>query len=97
VKAGHNIHSNMVSELSGVLEQEKAQIGVLTTMVEPTKATRMNAGSGGFYESPWGKHPRLQILTVAELLAGKRIDMPQTQGVNVTFQKAPRRRRAART
>jgi SAM-dependent methyltransferase len=90
VKAGHNVHSNMVSELSGVLEREKAQIGVLITMVEPTSAMRANAASGGFYESPWGRHPRLQILTVAELLAGKKIDMPQTQGVNVTFQKAPK-------
>jgi hypothetical protein len=90
VKAGHNIHSNMVSEQSGVLEQEKAQIGVPTTMVEPTKAMRTNAASGGFHASPWGKHPRLQILTVEELLAGRKIDVPHTQGVNVTFQKAPK-------
>lgn len=90
VKAGQNVHSNMVSELSGVLEREKAQIGVLITMVEPTRAMRANAASGGFYESPWGKHPRLQILTIAELLEGKKIDMPPAQGVNVTFQKAPK-------
>ena len=92
VKAGHNVHSNMVSELSGVLEREKAQIGVLITMVEPTRAMRSNAASGGFYVSPWGEHPRLQILTVAELLDGKKIDMPPAQGVNVTFQKAPKAR-----
>jgi DNA modification methylase len=90
VKAGQNVHSNMVSELRGVIEREKAQIGVLLLMVEPTKAMRTNAASGGFYESSWGKHPRLQILTVGELLEGKKVDMPQTQGVNVTFQKAPK-------
>lgn len=44
----------------------------------------------GFYESPWGKHPRLQLLTIEELLEGKKVDMPLAQGVNVTFEKAPR-------
>ena len=39
----------------------------------------------GFYESPWGKHAKIQVLTVSEILKGKRIDMPATQGVNVTF------------
>ena len=38
----------------------------------------------------WGKRPRIQILTIAELLAGKKIDYPPAQGVNVTYQKAPR-------
>jgi hypothetical protein len=41
-----------------------------------------------FYESPWGRHPRLQLLTVAELLAGKGIDYPRTKGANVTYRKA---------
>ena len=39
---------------------------------------RQEAASAGFYESPWGRHPRIQLLTVGELLAGKRIDYPQT-------------------
>ena len=51
---------------------------------------RTEVASSGFYVSPWGKHPRLQILTVAELLGGKKIDYPSTQGVNVTFEKAPK-------
>jgi hypothetical protein len=41
----------------------------------------------GFYESPWGRHPKLQILTVDELLAGAKIDMPPA-GASVTFKKA---------
>jgi len=40
--------------------------------------------------SPWGKHPPLQVLTIAELLAGKKIDMPPAQGVKVTFKPAPK-------
>ena len=51
---------------------------------------RSEAAGAGFYKSPWGQHPRLQILTIAELLEGKRIDYPPSRQVNVTFKKAPR-------
>ena len=55
---------------------------------------RSEAAGAGFYISPWGQHPRLQILTIRELLADKKIDMPQTRGVNVTFKQAPKARPA---
>ncbi len=42
--------------------------GVLITMYEPTAPMRAEAASAGFYQSQWGRHPRIQILTVAELL-----------------------------
>ena len=53
---------------------------------------RTEAAGAGFYDSPgWGtRHPRLQVLTVAELLAGKGIDMPPIRQVNVTYKQAPR-------
>ncbi len=53
---------------------------------------RTEAAGAGFYESAWGRHPRLQILTIADLLAGKRVDYPPPGQVNVTFKKAPRSR-----
>jgi site-specific DNA-methyltransferase (adenine-specific) len=90
VKAGH-VQSSYVRDLGGVLEREKAQIGVLVSLQEPTREMRKEAASGGFYDSPWdGKHPRVQLLTVGELLAGKRVDYPHAEGINVTFKKAPR-------
>jgi len=47
-------------DLRGVVEREKAQIGVLLTMQEPTAPMRKETASAGFYESPgWHtKHPR---------------------------------------
>jgi site-specific DNA-methyltransferase (adenine-specific) len=50
------------------------------------------AASAGFYHSPGSgtRHPRLQILTVEELLDGKTIDMPPVGQVSVTFKKAPK-------
>lgn len=60
-------------------------------MQTPTKPMREEAASAGFYRSPWGtSHPRLQIVTVGELLDGKRIDMPAQSHTNVTFERAPR-------
>ncbi len=60
-------------------------------MHEPTQPMRTEAAGTGFYTSPWSgqSHSRLQILTVAELLAGKGIDYPRFAG-NVTFKKAPK-------
>lgn len=88
VKAGHTGVAH-IRDLRGVIERENAEIGVFLTLQEPTKSMRSEAAGAGFYDSPWGKHPRLQIFTVADLLKGKRIDYPPSQQVNVTFKKAP--------
>ena len=89
VKAGHTTVAH-VRDLRGVVEREGAAIGVLITMQEPTAPMRTEAAAAGFYDSPWGGHPRLQILTVGELLDGKRIDYPAVEGANRTFKRAPR-------
>jgi len=91
VKAGH-LTPNHVRDLRGVLDREKAAIGTLISMDESTKPMNTEAATVGFYESKvWGrKYPRLQLLTVAELLAGKRIDMPPIKQVSATFKKAER-------
>lgn len=89
VKSG-NIPAPHIRELRGTVEREEAAIGVLLAFQYPTKPMKKEAASAGFYDSPWGtRHPRLQILTIAELLEGKRIDYPPTQA-NVTFKKAPK-------
>lgn len=89
VKAG-KLHANYVRDLAGVMAAEKADIGVLISFGKPTQPMRSWAAGQGFYESPWGKHPSLQLLTVAELLAGKQIDAPKTAGTNITYKQAPR-------
>jgi len=72
-----------------VVQKEGAQIGVLISFNEPSRAMRAIAASAGFYESSgWGKFPRLQLLTVGDLLEGKGIEYPRTRGANVTYKKA---------
>ena len=51
---------------------------------------RTEAASAGFYASAWGKHPRLQIVTVGELLDGQKLDAPPPRQISVTFKRAPR-------
>ena len=89
VKSGHTTVSH-IRDLRGVIEREKAEIGVLITLQEPTQPMRTKSASSGFYDSQWGRHPRIQILTVADLLNGKGIDYPPASLVNVTFKKAPK-------
>ena len=90
VKAGHNVGALFVRDLRAVIEREKAQLGVLITMQDPTKPMRTEAAEAGYYLSPGAgtSHPRLQLLTISELLAGKKIDMPFGGQGNVTFKKA---------
>ena len=92
VKAGH-IGPAPIRDLWGVLERETAQIGVLISMEEPTKAMRTEVAKAGFYERPSGgkdeRYPRLQLLTIEELLKGKGIAYPAFRA-NVTFKKAPK-------
>jgi DNA modification methylase len=87
VKSGH-VTVPYVRDLRGVIEREKAEIGVLITLEDATKPMVTEAAAAGFYKSPWGSHPRLQILTIAELLEGKPINYPPT--INVTHKRAPR-------
>jgi len=88
VKAGHLSPAHL-RDLRGVLDREHAEIGALLCMEGPTGPMRKEAASAGFYASPWGSHPRLQILTIEDLLTGKTLDRPPAQ-TSVTFKRAPK-------
>ena len=89
VKAGATGPDHM-RELRGVVEREDAAIGALLCLRHPTKAMRAEAASAGFYTSPWGRHPRVQIWTIEELLNGAQLDAPPTRQVDRTYRKPPR-------
>jgi DNA modification methylase len=89
VKAGHLV-PGFVRDLRGVVEREGAEIGVLLSFETPSSGMRAEAAEAGFYTSPWGKHPRIQLRTVGELLDGEGIDYPHVTGSNVTHRRAKR-------
>ena len=90
VKSGTHVTPSVVRDLRGVMEREGAEMGVLIMMAKPTREMLREAASAGFYSSAWGKHPRLQILTVEELLSGKQINRPPTREIDTTLKKRVR-------
>ncbi|MFZ5449220.1 MAG: DNA methyltransferase [Thermodesulfobacteriota bacterium] len=94
VKSGH-VNAPMVRDLKGALEREKAAIGALLTLKPPTKAMKEEAAAGGFYvpeHFPDHRFPKVQILTITDLFAGKKLDYPRWAPPE-TFKKAARRRK----
>jgi site-specific DNA-methyltransferase (adenine-specific) len=92
VKSGQ-LKPDDVRSLLGVVNREGAVIGVLITLQPPTRPMKADAASAGFYEAiEWNRQrfPRIQILTIADLLAGKEIQYPK--GLNVTYRVAPKGR-----
>lgn len=91
VKSG-TLKPDDLRALSHVVEREQAQLGALITLRSPTSGMRKEAIAAGFYESEhFGRFPKLQILTIEELLEGQRLQYPQTR--NVTFKQAERQRK----
>ncbi len=90
VKSGH-VSVSHIRDLKGVLDREEAQIGAYITLEEPTRPMKEEAAAADFYDPPGllPAVPRLQILTIEELLAGKKLEYPHID--DVTFKKAPRR------
>jgi site-specific DNA-methyltransferase (adenine-specific) len=88
VKSGH-VKRGDIGELRGTIERENAAIGVLIPLEEPTTPMKQEAWEAGFYYSQgWGQdYPKIQILTIEELLHGAEIKMPPQYG---TFKEAQR-------
>jgi site-specific DNA-methyltransferase (adenine-specific) len=64
------------SELGQVVERERAKIGVLVTLADPTVTMRREAAAAGLYKTEYGSFAKLQILTVEDLFNGERPHMP---------------------
>jgi site-specific DNA-methyltransferase (adenine-specific) len=82
VKSGH-VSPSHIRDLKGVLEREKAAMGLYICLESPTKDMKDEATSASFYQSAlWSgrrgdhKWPRIQIRTVAELLANTSFEIP---------------------
>jgi DNA modification methylase len=93
VKSG-GVQVRDVRDLIGVIEREKAQIGALITLEEPSKPMLREAVEAGFYKSPRfdERVPRIQIRTIEELLNGKGLEFRHLQ--QETLKPAPKAKAA---
>jgi site-specific DNA-methyltransferase (adenine-specific) len=78
VKGGH-VGVAQIRDLRGAVEREKAAMGFFVCLEPPTQPMLTEAVGAGFYHSElWqGPFPRLQIRTIAELLAGNNFHYPR--------------------
>ena len=75
VKSGH-VTSSQMRDLRGVIGQD--DLGLFITLEPPTGPMKSEASAAGMYHNPLMQrdYPRLQIITIDELMAGKKPDLP---------------------
>jgi site-specific DNA-methyltransferase (adenine-specific) len=88
-KGGEHVGVPMIRDLKGVLEREKAPIGIFLTLAPPTKPMVVEAASAGFYELGGRRYPRLQIITIESALRGERPAIPLVD-TGAAFKRASR-------
>lgn len=77
VKSGH-VDVGQVRGLKGAMEREGAPLGLFLTLEEPSGPMVTEATTAGFWHSELADrdYPRIQIMTIRELLDGKRPSLP---------------------
>jgi site-specific DNA-methyltransferase (adenine-specific) len=87
VKSG-GVNRGMVSDLAGVVAREGAAMGLFVTLEEPSAPMKMDAAQAGEFYSELSdrSYPRIQIITIRELLDGWKPQIPLL--VMPTYQQA---------
>jgi DNA modification methylase len=80
VKGGATVGPQFARDLLGTVETQRAEMGVLITNAPPTRGVMDAVDHGGTYKHPANGvvYPRVQVITVTDLLAGKRPNLPGT-------------------
>lgn len=79
VKSGH-VSVKDIRDLGHVADREKAVIGIFITLEQATRDMEKEAVSKGFYRSKAlsKDYPKIQILTIEDVLAGKKLQIPES-------------------
>jgi Adenine specific DNA methylase Mod len=87
VKSG-GVNRGMVSDLAGVVAREGAAMGLFVTLEEPSGPMKADAALAGefFSELSNRSYPKIQIMTIRELLDGRKPQIPLL--VMPTYQQA---------
>lgn len=77
VKGGANVGVGMIRDLIATIERERAKVGVLLSLEDPTTRMRVEASAAGLYKTEaLGDFPRIQILTIEDLFEGRKPHLP---------------------
>lgn len=72
VKGGDHVGVEAVRDLRAVVEREHAEIGVLVTLAGHTRPMTVEAATAGFVQTVHGEFPRIQLVAIEDLFAGRR-------------------------
>ncbi len=89
VKSG-KVNSGLIRDLKGALEREQAQVGIFITLENPSRDMLTEALTAGSYHSEiWDRdYPKIQILSIKDLLNGEEVKLPQTPSNAAAYKKA---------
>ena len=76
---GGKLKATFVRELQGAVARERAPMGVLIVSQKPSKQMIRDAASSGLYSCSSGRYPKIQIITVKDILGDVRFDLPPIQ------------------
>jgi site-specific DNA-methyltransferase (adenine-specific) len=77
VKGGANVGVGMIRDLIATIERERAKVGVLLSLEDPTSKMRIEAATAGLYKTEaLGDFPRIQIMTIEDLFDGRKPHLP---------------------
>jgi len=81
VKSGGANRATLAT-LNSDRQREKAEFGILISMDPATKAMRDEIAAAGTYKHPLlnREDDRIQVVTIEEILDGKRLDLPMARG-----------------
>jgi site-specific DNA-methyltransferase (adenine-specific) len=91
---GGAVSVDQIHKLKSVIDREKALVGIFLTLHAPTKPMEKEAAAAGFAETDYGRIPRIQILTIDDILSFRKV--PRLPVVDSSaFKKAKREEKSS--
>lgn len=97
VKGGLNVGPSFVRDFRGVIDREKAEMGLFICLNRPTTAMRTEANTAGFANTVHGDIPKLQIVAIEDWFKGKLPKLPPLEHLpTAAFASSKRRHKGRR-
>jgi DNA modification methylase len=79
---GGKLKATFVRELAGAVSSEHAPMGILVVIQPHTKQMIRDAANYGFFNCSLGSFPKIQIISVEDILGEVRLDLPPIHRMN---------------
>ena len=93
---GGGVSVDQIHKLQSVIDREKALTGVFVTLEEPTKKMVAEAAAGFAETENFGRVPRIQIITIQEIVESYKLPRLPSVDEQASFKKAPKEDQAVK-